>query len=162
MNTSQTNPAAGGPRFPRSSSDKARCRATSPAADCILWTGWFRPDGYGQRRLRGRLWLAHRLAYTRFYGPINPGYHILHSCDVKACVNPLHLRQGTNDDNVADKVLRNRQARGKETSTSKLTEEQVRAIRADGRTQQAIADEYGICHQQVSNIKNRKSWGWLT
>jgi hypothetical protein len=34
--------------------------------------------------------------------------HILHLCDTRACINPLHLRVGTNTDNIMDSVRKGR------------------------------------------------------
>jgi hypothetical protein len=45
---------------------------------------------------------AHRFAYELYNGPIPSGMHILHSCDVKHCVNPAHLRAGTHAENMAE------------------------------------------------------------
>jgi DNA invertase Pin-like site-specific DNA recombinase len=47
---------------------------------------------------------------------------------------------------------------GETNGQAKLTEDQVRAIRADTRTQAAIAKDYGIAFQQISRIKNRTRW----
>ncbi len=41
---------------------------------------------------------------------------------------------------------------------SKLTESQVLAIRADGRSRRVIAAEYGISVTYVNQIKRRDSW----
>lgn len=41
---------------------------------------------------------------------------------------------------------------------SDLTEDQVRAIRADGRSHGAIAADYPVSRSQVGNIKSGKSW----
>ncbi|MEW6626581.1 MAG: HNH endonuclease signature motif containing protein [Pseudomonadota bacterium] len=41
---------------------------------------------------------------------------------------------------------------------SKITEDMVRAIRSDPRTNFAIADAFGLSFQQVSKIKRRERW----
>jgi hypothetical protein len=55
-----------------------------------------------------------------------------------------------------------KQARGSGHGRSKLTEDDVRAIRdayADGATQQlALAEHYGVGRSQISDIVNRKCW----
>lgn len=61
----------------------------------------------------GRIWLngksvsAHRKAYELIYGPIKEGMYICHLCDNKMCVNPEHLYEGTNSDNITDFFERN-------------------------------------------------------
>lgn len=46
--------------------------------------------------------IVSRLAYKLAKGPIPKGKHILHSCDVPACINPDHLRAGTCSENMKD------------------------------------------------------------
>lgn len=47
---------------------------------------------------------------------------------------------------------------GENNPVSKLTNEQVIAIRADTRLQRQIAQDYGVCQQQISRIKRSKDW----
>lgn len=86
--------------------------------------------GYGAVRVDGAIVTAHRAAYIKAYGPIPPGMHVLHRCDTKGCANPEHLFLGTNADNMRDKVLKGRQARGERIHNARLTADRVRAIRA--------------------------------
>ena len=51
--------------------------------------------------------------------------------------------------------------KGQQNGQHKLTDEQVRAIRTDHRTQHAIAQDYGISRTTVSKIKNGKLWKHL-
>ncbi len=44
---------------------------------------------------------------------------IMHSCDNPACCNIKHLSKGTHNDNVQDKVKKNRQAQGKQNGRYK-------------------------------------------
>lgn len=66
---------------------------------CWLWRGQKNAKGYGKFSAwispgyKG--WIAHRLSYQLFIGPIPEGMTLDHECDVKACVNPLHLRPMT-------------------------------------------------------------------
>ena len=47
---------------------------------------------------------------------------------------------------------------GESNGQAKLTEADIPTIRADKRTQQAIADEYGVSRRAIGYIKNRKTW----
>jgi len=77
--------------------------------DCILWTGTVNNKGYGKVGYRGKDWTAHRLSYALN----NPGVDIgkrlvLHTCDVRNCINPDHLFLGTHTDNMRDMVSKGR------------------------------------------------------
>jgi hypothetical protein len=139
--------------------------------DCWEWQAGVYDFGYGKINEggRGKALRAHRLSYEMANGPIPEGLIVLHKCDNPPCVNPRHLRLGTHQDNIADMISKGRDNRGPgvkmklgEANTgSKLTEEQVREIRAlcrEGYTQTVIAARYGISQSGVSNIKNRKYW----
>jgi hypothetical protein len=48
---------------------------------------------------------VHRLSLERNLGrQIRPGYHALHTCNFKSCVNPEHLYEGTSKDNIQDSI----------------------------------------------------------
>lgn len=131
-----------------------------PTSGCWLWLGSVRPDGYGQVQRHAKYLYAHRLAWTIFHGMIPAGMAVLHRCDVRCCVNPNHLFLGTLADNNADmkKKGRSKGTRGELSGMSKLTADQVRAIRADPRPQVAIARDYGVTNTAVWKIKHRTRW----
>lgn len=57
--------------------------------------------------------LMHRVAYQVFNNEnITSEDIICHTCDNPSCVNPAHLFKGTQADNIKDKVLKGRQAKG--------------------------------------------------
>lgn len=121
---------------------------------CWLWTGYITDNGYG--RISDQF--AHRLSYAAHYGDIPDGMHVLHKCDVKPCVNPSHLFLGTNNDNVADRVAKDRSARGMGHGLAKLTKFKVLAIRESNRTQKQLARIYGVDQTSIGNILRRKTW----
>lgn len=135
--------------------DRFNKKYTVDASGCWLWTAFRNNVGYGQinagRRGEGML-KAHRVSFELHVGPIPEGLWVLHRCDVRHCVNPEHLFLGTAADNMRDMCEKGRHGR------TKLTEADVRAIRADTRAQRTIAAAYGIRHGTVGNIKRRKAW----
>lgn len=58
-----------------------------PRPDCWLWTGTVIPNGYGSSGGRS----AHVVAYESVFGPVPKGLELHHVCEVRICVNPLHL-----------------------------------------------------------------------
>jgi hypothetical protein len=80
---------------------------------CWLWTGSRSGSGgYGQideygggQRSRH---FAHRLSLVLSGAQLEPEQVVRHDCDVPACVNPAHLRIGTQRDNVHDAIERGR------------------------------------------------------
>lgn len=77
---------------------------------CWIWTGYRCNSGYGRMTFEqdGRIvtWLAHRLAWKFENGSIGEGAVIRHKCHNRACVNPAHLEDGTQADNMEDYSIR--------------------------------------------------------
>ena len=88
-----------------------RLRPVSPVAgdsDCIEWQGTINPKGYGQIRLGGVHYYAHRIAYAIRHNQDPKDMLVIHSCHNPACCRPEHLRLGTAADNASDEIKRKR------------------------------------------------------
>lgn len=79
-----------------------------PNSGCLLWEGATARYGYGHVRRGGKYISLHRLVWEETHGPIPGGLHVLHRCDVPACVNIDHLFLGTHFDNMRDIVAKGR------------------------------------------------------
>lgn len=92
---------------------------------CWNWQGMKNPKGYGCLRVlvdkgdgpQYKQQLAHRVSWMLHVGeiPAGVGAHgtvVMHKCDNPACVNPAHLRLGTQSDNVKDMIEKGRKVAG--------------------------------------------------
>ena len=59
---------------------------------------------YGTITIHGKQYRAHRSSYQEFVGSIPPGLFVRHLCNIRLCINPVHLALGTNSDNMRDAV----------------------------------------------------------
>tara|TARA_Y100000780_G_scaffold103280_1_gene93782 strand:+ start:730 stop:1185 length:456 start_codon:yes stop_codon:yes gene_type:complete len=86
---------------------KSRMKVSSNG--CWEWSNYKNSKGYGTVKKKGKLYGAHRLSWAHFNKrEIPEGLHVLHKCDNPSCINPEHLFIGTNQDNVDDRVSKNR------------------------------------------------------
>ncbi len=138
-----------------------KCRMSDTG--CWIWTGPDNGKGYGVFYIGTKNRHAHRISYEVFKGPIPEGLHILHACDNPACVNPAHLRTGTQKDNAIDRESRGRRdVRGERIGTSKLTEADVIEIRKSKLGQKALAEKYGVAPSHIWVIRAKKAWTHVT
>lgn len=75
---------------------------------CLLWTGPINKGGYGVIGIGGKRELIHRAAWWATHGAIPTGMKVCHTCDVRNCIDPMHLWLGTQAQNVADAVAKGR------------------------------------------------------
>lgn len=131
-----------------------------PNSGCWLWTGAVDKNGYGKLTVKYRDARAHRESYELHNGPIPDGLVVCHKCDVPACINPDHLFLGTHAENIADRDAKGRHvpSYGVDNGMAKLDPEKVLAIRASSGSQRQIGVQFGVCQQNVSQIKRNTRW----
>jgi len=138
--------------------------------ECWLWTAAIDKDGYGRFGIikngkhstskANRISLYRKLNYDDdfWFSKLEAG----HTCANTSCVNPLHLTPQTrreNNDERDNRLGNSYCHRGSAHGKSKLTEEQVLAIRAiNGKTHKKIAEEYGVSDVTIGKIINRTRW----
>ena len=104
----------------------------------------------------------HRYIYYLLNGKITEDRVVMHICDNRKCINPLHLKAGTISDNTKDKINKNRQSRG-QRKDSKITALDVITIReVKGYSQQVLADMYGVSKSLIQKIQQRTLWKHVT
>lgn len=140
---------------------------------CWVWTG----DTVRDTHRYGRIWTnqrsqtTHRLSWQLHFGPIPNGALVCHHCDNPPCVRPEHLFLGADLHNNRDMVRKGRARhpkgpahplygrgdliRGSRNPNAKLTDAdvaEIRRLRAEGWTQQKIADKFGVNQTWVSGL----------
>jgi len=152
------------PRFGKGSTSEekfwSKVKLTADDERCWEWQGCVNEKGYGKIQRNNKRYYAHRFAWLLVKG-IEPQMFLLHSCDNPICVNPKHLREGTQKDNINDCIERGRKPVGDKCSYAKLTNKQVKKIKQmlrDGIPQPRIAVEIGITDKRVSAINTGKAW----
>lgn len=138
---------------------KEQIKENRDAESCWEWRFSSIPSGYGHAWFENQYIAAHQLALILAGHPRpTPESVALHSCDNPPCVNPAHLRWGTTKDNSLDMVQRGRSLVGSNHPRAKLTESQVREIKADPRKNAEIARDYGCLQTTVGHIKKGRQW----
>ena len=126
--------------------------------NCINWQGYMDKKGYGRVWFGGAWVLSHRASYLMNIGEIPVGICVRHSCDNPSCVNPKHLLLGTQLQNIRDRNIKNRTARGENCGRAKLTNAKVLEIRKSSESTRKLGKKYGVASSVISGIKNYKYW----
>lgn len=136
-------------------------RYVKKTATCWEWVG-YTVHGYGRLNVEGRPEMAHRLAWRLERGEIPVGLFVLHKCDNPGCCNPEHLYLGTQAENMRDMTVRQRAhttgPQGSAHFNAKLTEDDVRAIRAATGNLAALARHYGVSYITINKIRRGETW----
>ena len=134
---------------------------------CLLWPfalkgpGFRTGNAYGAVYHKRKLLSASREAWRLAYGDIPKSLHVLHRCDVRRCIRPIHLFLGTTLDNLRDCSYKGRMHPGEQNGQAKLTADQVREARrrlATGESQRSIARAFGIHYNAIWKIAHNLKW----
>lgn len=141
-----------------------------PQSGCWNWTMGRDGKGYPRVNRRCGYYSGHRLAYHLWFGAPGP-LEVCHHCDNRPCVNPNHLFLGTHKENFEDAARKGRMDKekgtkswtwkGEQIHTVKLSEADVRFIRASGDSGKNLAKSFGVTAQNISRIRCRRSWKHL-
>jgi hypothetical protein len=126
---------------------------------CWEWTASRARGGYGQFTTSindGRMWYrAHRFSYVAHKGKIPEGMVVMHSCDSPRCVNPDHLRLGTQADNMRDRDAKNRGIWHRSVQMKMNVED----IKSSHKSDTELAAELGCSPGHIWKIRNDK-YAW--
>lgn len=143
----------------------ARCEEVG---DCMEWQGGYTGNGHPSVRHNKQNVLARRLAYTLAGNVIKAKHVLANTCNNPRCIDPEHVVQRTEKQHMIHMGKQGRQsdhlrsakiaATKRASSQAKLTEEQVREIRASSKTQRQLAAEYGINPTRINGIRQGRMW----
>lgn len=119
--------------------------------ECWEWIAAKQSKGYGHIYVDGTVRDAHRVSFYLEHGRW-PQPNCLHSCDNPSCVNPAHLREGTQSENIIEMFTKGRRAH----IGRKVPLQTIRDIRANYLLcrvkQNELAARFGISKQYCSTI----------
>jgi hypothetical protein len=120
---------------------------------------------YGQISISGINVPVHRFSYEIHKGPIPNNLFICHQCDTPKCVNPYHLKTGTQQDNINNAIKRGRNVKGQKVGTSILTDKQVIEIKSilknKTSTHEQIAIKFKTSRTAITAISTGQNWSHL-
>jgi HNH endonuclease len=73
--------------------------------------------------------LVFRHVYQEMFEPLQKGELVRHLCDNKLCINPEHLRKGTQMENVQDAIKNGRIRRGSQRPEALYDELQIYGVK---------------------------------
>lgn len=132
----------------------------SKVGNCWEWTGSKDRDGYGVLTIGRKQFRANRVSFSEFKGSPD-GMLVCHRCDNRSCINPDHLFLGSALENTQDMINKGRKniVRGDRHPLTKILPAErtrIRTMRQDGASLKAIAAQYGVSFQLISDICNRR------
>ena len=105
-----------------------------------------------------KCFLVHRLVLTAFVGNCKDGHEAMHLDGNKDNNVITNLRWGSHKENMHHQIIHGTARIGENHWKAKLTEQDIIKIRADNRTQECIAKDYGVLQSHISEIKRFIRW----
>lgn len=139
-----------------------RAHAGHEGDACIEWPFCKNDRGYGLAVIGGVQRAASRWMCVIAHGdPTPPRDQAAHSCGNPGCVNPKHLRWATHLENMKDRWIHGTTPRGERSGRTRLTEDDVRAIRAAPPLLKPLMEKYGLSKHGVSKIRGGRRWAHI-
>lgn len=118
-----------------------------------------RSKRYPSISINGRGVLLHRYLFEELFGKIPHGQLVRHKCDNMNCINPEHWVLGTHQDNMNDRTVRNRTAKGQDHYLSKLTEEDVKFILNNPSiSSRELSKKFNVLYDSIHNVRIGYTW----
>jgi len=147
----------GGPKQSTLQRFWSKVTLTADGTRCWEWQGVINNKGYGVTTENGKRWYAHRYSWMLATGN-PPTANILHSCDNPRCVNPNHLREGTQKENMQEASAKQR-CQGQ--ATLPVTVQDVPIIRQlikEKHTTRELGKRFKVSYSTIQDINNGIHW----
>jgi hypothetical protein len=146
---------------------------------CWQWEGAVHQSGYGRYGTGKTGWRVHRLSWALANGDIPKNLLVMHLCDNTGCVNPSHLKLGTEQENTHDMIRKGRFhpptgenhpfrknpdliPRGECRGGAKLNPEKVIEMRkrysAGGISMNSLGKQFGVSASVCHSVVRGKTW----
>lgn len=125
---------------------------------CFVCTSHSTSKGYPLIYRNGKKFTVHNFIYRECFGEVEKGLVVRHKCDNPMCINPEHLEVGTRNDNIQDAVTRNRNAKGINQGSHKLSDEIVIFIRGSDKSAKELAKMFNVSITTIRLILKRSAW----
>lgn len=140
---------------------------TTDKDKCWEWEGATQLKNlhYGKLWFKNKCYLAHRISYRLHKGDIPKDLCVMHICDNAKCVNPDHLKTGTNTENMQDctdkgrrpykkgyQPFQFRDLYGEKNGNAKVTNIQINEIKDKfrrGVSASSLMAEYGLSKTNI-------------
>lgn len=127
-------------------------------AECAEWQGTVNRKGYGGIRYDRKMEKVHRAVWQYHFGEIPDGMHVLHKCDNRRCCATTHLYLGTNQQNIKDKMDRDRS--GKKLNIAKVRE--IKKMLIEGVSRPELAKKFGVNVSNITRIATGERWAHVS
>lgn len=142
----------------------------NPETECWEWNratdrlGYARTNYVDENGKWKVLLNLHRYVFKAYNGRIRKATPVIrHRCNNRCCINPAHLVQGTQYENVRDAILSNTHASLHQNEVRRLTPEErheVYVALSEGESMYSVAKRFNSSISNIFTYKQRLS-NWL-
>lgn len=129
---------------------------------CWLWQRCVNSSGYGYIKINRRGLSSHRVSFAITHGRMPTGV-LRHTCDVRRCVRPSHLIDGSTLENVADMIARGRARFNHSNRPRKLSDRdliRIHKFARAGQTTRQISRKLKVSQPLIVQVLNgQKAFG---
>jgi HNH endonuclease len=138
--------------IPMGTTVKALVKLGKRPEDCWQWLGQLTEEGYAIKTVNGQKTSAARWMWSMLFGSPPKAMKVIHTCANPACVNPAHMRLGSQADAVRS---------GAGTTLSPADVAEIKRAKADRNinTTRILSERYGITQTHVRLIWKEGAWG---